>query len=62
MIYLRCDKGKFEIENPVCDRSSPIISQAGVGLEIAQTLCDYYGWKLNDTQDEKSYSVTLSLA
>lgn len=61
MIYLRCDKGKFEIKNPVCDRSSPIISQAGVGLEIAQTLCDYYGWKLNDIQDEKSYSVTLSL-
>lgn len=61
-IYLRCGNGVFEIENPVCGRSTPVIQQAGVGLEIAQTLCDYYGWKLNDIQDEKHYSVTLSLA
>jgi signal transduction histidine kinase len=61
-IYLRCDKGTFEIENPVCDKSTPIIHQTGVGLEIAQTLCDYYGWQLNDIQDENHYSVTLSLA
>ncbi len=60
-IYLSCDNGTFEIENPVCDKSTPIIQQAGVGLEIAQTLCDYYGWNLNDIQDEKHYSVTLSL-
>jgi len=60
-IYLRCNNGVFEIENPVCGRSTPVILQTGVGLEIAQTLCDYYGWKLNDIQDEKSYSVTLSL-
>ena len=61
-VYLRCDKGTFEIENPVCDKSTPIIHQTGVGLEIAQTLCDYYGWQLKDIQDEKHYSVTLSLA
>lgn len=61
-IYLRCDHGVFEIENPVCDKVVPIIHSTGVGLEIAQTLCDYYGWKLKDIQDEKHYSVTLSLA
>lgn len=52
-IYLRCDRGVFEIENPVCDKGTPIIHSTGVGLEIAQTLCDYYGWKLYDMQDEK---------
>lgn len=61
-IYLRCDNGVFEIENPVCDRSTPIIHSSGVGLEIAQTLCDYYGWQLKDVQDEKHYMATLSLA
>ncbi|MGA9046313.1 sensor histidine kinase [Sulfuricurvum sp.] len=61
-IYLRCDNGVFEIENPVCDRNTPIIHSTGVGLEIAKTLCDYYGWQLRDVQDEKHYSATLSLA
>ncbi len=60
-IYLRCDNGVFEIENPVCDKVTPIIHSTGVGLEIAQTLCDYYGWKLHDVQDEKHYMATLSL-
>jgi len=61
-IYLRCDNGVFEIENPVCDRSTPIIHSTGVGLEIAKTLCDYYGWQLKDEHDDKRYSATLSLA
>ena len=61
-IYLHCDNGIFEIENPVCDKSTPVIYQTGVGLEIARTLCDYYGWQLNDIQDENHYSMTLSLA
>ncbi|HEX5623664.1 MAG TPA: HAMP domain-containing sensor histidine kinase [Sulfuricurvum sp.] len=60
-IYLRCDNGTFEINNPVCGQSTPIIHSAGVGLEIAKTLCDYYGWHLSDVQDEKQYRVTLSL-
>ena len=61
-IYLRCDNGRFEIENPVCDRSTPIIHSTGMGLEIAKTLCDYYGWQLKDEHDDKHYSATLSLA
>lgn len=61
-IYLSCDKGIFEIKNPICDQTAPIIHSTGVGLEIAQTLCDYYGWRLNDTQDEKYYIATLSLS
>lgn len=61
-IYLRCDNGTFEIENPICDRNTPIIHSSGIGLEIAKTLCDYYGWQLKDEQDEKHYSATLSLA
>lgn len=60
-IYLSCDKGIFEIKNPICDHVAPIIHSTGVGLEIAQTLCDYYGWRLNDAQDEKYYIATLSL-
>lgn len=60
-IYLSCDKGIFEIRNPICDQTAPIIHATGVGLEIAKTLCDYYGWRLNDTQDEKHYIATLSL-
>ena len=60
-IYLRCDNGRFEIENPVCDRSTPIIHSTGIGLEIAKTLCDYYGWQLQDEHDDKHYSATLSL-
>lgn len=60
-IYLSCDKGIFEIKNPMCDHVVPIIHSTGVGLEIAKTLCDYYGWRLNDTQDEKYYTATLSL-
>lgn len=61
-IYLRCDQGVFEIENPVCDKGTPIIHSTGVGLEIAQTLCDYYGWQLSDVQDDNHYMATLSLA
>ncbi len=60
-IYLSCDKGIFEIKNPICDQVTPIIHSTGVGLEIAQTLCDYYGWRLNDVQDEEYYIATLSL-
>ena len=60
-IYLSCDKGIFEIKNPICDHVAPIIHSTGVGLEIAKTLCDYYGWRLNDVQDEKYYTATLSL-
>jgi signal transduction histidine kinase len=60
-IYLSCDKGIFEIKNPICDHVAPIIHSTGVGLEIAKTLCDYYGWRLNDVQDEKYYIATLSL-
>ncbi|MDP3267084.1 MAG: HAMP domain-containing sensor histidine kinase [Sulfuricurvum sp.] len=61
-IYLRCDHGVFEIENPVCEKGTPIIHSTGVGLEIAQTLCEYYGWQLSDVQDDKHYMATLSLA
>lgn len=62
-IYLRCDNGIFEIENPICaEAATPLIHSTGVGLEIAQTLCDYYGWRLSDVQDEKHYMATLSLA
>lgn len=60
-IYLSCDKGIFEIKNPICEYVAPIIHSTGVGLEIAKTLCDYYGWRLNDVQDEKYYIATLSL-
>lgn len=60
-IYLSCDKGIFEIKNPICDHVAPIIHSTGVGLEIAQTLCEYYGWRLNDVQNEKYYTATLSL-
>ncbi len=61
-IYLRCDNGTFEIENPICGQSTPIIHSTGMGLEIAKTLCDYYGWHLKDEYDNKRYSVILSLA
>jgi signal transduction histidine kinase len=60
-IYLSCDKGIFEIKNPMCNHVVPIIRSTGIGLEIAKTLCDYYGWRLNDVQDEKYYTATLSL-
>ncbi|MDQ1298419.1 MAG: histidine kinase [Campylobacterota bacterium] len=60
-IYLSCDNGIFEIKNPVCDHVAPMIHSAGIGLKIAQTLCDYYGWRLNGVQDEKHYTATLSL-
>jgi len=60
-IYLHCDNGIFEIQNPICDRSTPIIHSTGMGLEIAKTLCNYYGWKLKDEHDNKHYSTTLSL-
>lgn len=60
-IYLSCDKGIFEIKNPICEYVAPIIHSTGVGLEIAKTLCDYYGWRLNDVRDEKYYIATLSL-
>lgn len=60
-IYLSCDKGIFEIKNPICEYVAPIIHSTGVGLEIAKTLCDYYGWRLNDVRDEKYYTATLSL-
>jgi signal transduction histidine kinase len=61
-IYLSCGQGIFEIKNPICDHVVPIIHSTGVGLEIAQTLCDYYGWRVSVVQDEKHYSATLSLA
>lgn len=61
-IDLRCDKGVFEITNPVCEQSTPLIHSTGMGLDIARTLCDYYGWRIHDERDEHSYRVIFSLA
>lgn len=62
-IYLRCDKGSFEIKNPVCaEKTAPLIHSTGMGLEIARTLSDYYGWSVEDEQTTEHYRVTFSLA
>lgn len=56
-IYFQQDV--LEIENPTCGQNIPIICSTGKGLEIAQTLCDHYGWELKDQQTTQSYKLSL---
>jgi hypothetical protein len=51
----------LEVENPICEHKSAVIHSSGVGLSIAKTLCDHYGWTLHDEQDKRSYRVIFSL-
>lgn len=61
-IIIRYQQGVLELENRVCiHQSTPLIHSTGVGLEIARTLCEYYGWKLDDIQEETLYRATLTL-
>jgi signal transduction histidine kinase len=60
-IVIRFQQGVLRIDNPLGGDQLPIIHSSGVGLEIAQTLCEYYGWQMSDTQDETHYGVTLVL-
>lgn len=60
-IVIHCAKGTLKFENPVCGESTPLIHSTGVGLEIARTLCEYYGWSLRDEQDQTFYRAILAL-
>ena len=61
-VFIRCRGGIIEISNPPCEHSATLIHSSGVGLSIARTLCDYYGWMLRDEQDATSYRVVFSAA
>jgi len=60
-IFIRCRQGIIEIQNRIGNQHHLIIHSSGKGLEIAKTLCDYYGWELNDAQKGEEYNVILRL-
>jgi len=60
-IVISCREGTLKFENPVCGESRPLIHSTGVGLDIARTRCEYYGWILRDEQDQSYYRAILSL-
>lgn len=60
-IALRCIQGRIEIVNPICEQKSMLIHSSGVGLSIAKTLCDYYGWRLRGTEDKEQYRIVFSI-
>lgn len=60
-IVIRFHNDTLEVENPVCDKNTPIIHSSGKGLEIAKTLSDYYQWELYDELSDRAYKVVLKL-
>jgi signal transduction histidine kinase len=60
-IVIRFKEGTVQIENHLGGDHPLLIHSSGVGLKIAQTLCEYYGWQMSDEQDETHYRVTLVL-
>jgi signal transduction histidine kinase len=61
-ISIECQQGTLEIKNSMCAKNTPIIHSSGKGLEIAQTICEYYGWSLESFQTEHHYKTILRLA
>ncbi len=61
-ILIRYRGGVLEIENSISHEKNRIIPSSGKGLEIAKTLCAYYGWELNTLKTKERYRFVLILA
>jgi signal transduction histidine kinase len=60
-IIIRCVQGTITLHNRIGSDDKPLIHSSGKGMEIAKTLCDYYGWDLNYTQTDQEFTVELKL-
>lgn len=60
-IAIHCKQGVMSVYNQIGSEDKPLIHSSGKGMEIAKTLCDYYGWELRCIQTEKEYKVELRL-
>lgn len=60
-IAIHCRGGSLSIANSFGIGDRPLIHSSGKGMEIAKTLCDYYGWDLQFIQTEQEFKVQLKL-
>ncbi|MDD2782095.1 HAMP domain-containing sensor histidine kinase [Sulfuricurvum sp.] len=60
-IFIHCKQGVITIQNRIGSDDKPLIYSSGKGMEIAKTLCDYYGWDLKYIQTDQEYKVELRL-
>lgn len=60
-VFIHCGQGALTIKNRMGSGDKPLIHSSGKGMEIAKTLCDYYGWHIEDMQTPDEYTVTLRL-
>ena len=51
----------FSLENTIAKKKQTLIDPTGKGLEIANTLCNHYSWKLQETKKQDIYQVSLEL-
>lgn len=59
-VFIHCNQGILTIQNRIGSDDKPLIHSSGKGMEIAKTLCDYYGWYIEDVQTTDEYKVRLS--
>lgn len=52
----------LRIKNPISTDKNKIIDSTGKGLEIAKTLCEYYGWQLSASTKESEYEILFKFA
>lgn len=52
---------RLQLTNTISQDPNKIIDSTGKGLEIAKTLCDYYGWELKLHKEALEYTITLTL-
>jgi len=61
LVNIKEEHGVLIIKNPISTEENKIIDSTGKGLEIAKTLCDYYGWRLSATTKESQYTIRLEI-
>jgi signal transduction histidine kinase len=61
-ILIHFAQGRLTIQNRVGNGEKRLIHSSGKGLEIAKTLCSYYGWKIEEIRNEQDYTIVLRLA
>lgn len=54
-------EAEIKIKNPISTDKNKIIDSTGKGLEIARTLCEYYGWELSATTKDSEYEINLKV-
>jgi signal transduction histidine kinase len=60
-VLIRYRGGVLEIENTIGYDKHRIIPSSGKGIEIAKTLCAYYGWEFNTLKRGERYRCVLTL-